>query len=556
MPDLPLLHGRPNARSASAKDDAGGEHAPHALSRREARSLPGGISALDLFPDAVLLVDRASRIRLANTAAAALFRQPAAKIAGCMLWDVLPWTASVLMRRELRYATEERAEVEFTERDEVNARGYEVRARCLPDGLLLVLRDVTRRMAERERQHQAADATERTLAEAELLNEVFSIAAGEHRLETIFTSVLRRLARLIHYENGRIALVEADELVVVAAHGPAAEAALGRPLPRERSWTVLQSGEPYLGTATHNAGRGDGYLLAAPLLWRGAHVGLLELDVPAPEALPPNASHLLRLVAAALSASAKLAFRYQSEVNARLDLEAVARERDALLRQKDEVLAVVSHDLRNPLSVIHTAAALTWSELSAEQRGNDEGEQLQMILRQTRRMERLIQDLLDVALIDTGGFFLAPATCDTASLMVASRDELSSLAAAKGVRWEVVHSALPSILADRSRVVQVLSNLIGNAVKFTEPGGSVTVSAQEEAAAVRFAVADTGVGIAAEHLPHLFDRGWQVRRSGRAGAGLGLAIAQAIVREHGSTLQVQSEPGQGTTFWFSLPVAR
>jgi signal transduction histidine kinase len=113
------------------------------------------------------------------------------------------------------------------------------------------------------------------------------------------------------------------------------------------------------------------------------------------------------------------------------------------------------------------------------------------------------------------------------------------------------------VRADGGRIAQVLGNLIGNALKFTPEGGLVTVDATPTSAGdrIRFTVADTGPGIPQEHLPHIFDRFYQVRATGRAGAGLGLAIARGLVEAHGSNLDVSSEPGQGTTFSFDLPVA-
>jgi signal transduction histidine kinase len=124
---------------------------------------------------------------------------------------------------------------------------------------------------------------------------------------------------------------------------------------------------------------------------------------------------------------------------------------------------------------------------------------------------------------------------------------------------------LPQIEADHERVVQVLLNLVGNAVKFTPAGGRVAVSAEAgdgdgdgrpRPGVVRFSVRDTGPGIPAEHLAHVFDRFWQVHAQGRAGAGLGLAIAKGIVEAHGGALEVESTLGEGATFSFTIPVAR
>jgi signal transduction histidine kinase len=129
------------------------------------------------------------------------------------------------------------------------------------------------------------------------------------------------------------------------------------------------------------------------------------------------------------------------------------------------------------------------------------------------------------------------------------------LAEAHGLQLEREEEpGLPAVWADRVRVLQVFSNLIGNALRFTSEGGRVTVRVRREGKWVRFGVSDTGKGIAPEHLPHLFDRYWQAKGS-REGAGLGLPIAKGLVEAHGGHILVESTPGQGSTFSFTLPVA-
>jgi signal transduction histidine kinase len=134
-----------------------------------------------------------------------------------------------------------------------------------------------------------------------------------------------------------------------------------------------------------------------------------------------------------------------------------------------------------------------------------------------------------------------------------AHDMLRPIAAEKSLRLHViVAEGLPTITADAGRVLQVLSNLVGNAVKFTPAGGRVTVRAEQVAGNVRFCVADTGSGIPPEQLPHIFGRLWQADRSDRRGIGLGLAIAKGIVEAHGGRISVESRVGEGTSFYFTL----
>ena len=130
------------------------------------------------------------------------------------------------------------------------------------------------------------------------------------------------------------------------------------------------------------------------------------------------------------------------------------------------------------------------------------------------------------------------------------------LAAAKGIALGTdVSPALPAVHADRERVLQIFSNIGGNAVKFTPGGGQVDIRAMLRDGVVEFEVRDTGPGIAAEDIARVFDRFWQAKKATRAGAGLGLAIAKGIVEAHSGKIWVESEPGEGSSFFFTLPVA-
>src|SRR4029079_14680966 len=135
-------------------------------------------------------------------------------------------------------------------------------------------------------------------------------------------------------------------------------------------------------------------------------------------------------------------------------------------------------------------------------------------------------------------------------------DMLRPLAAGSIIRMETnIEDNLPAVIADAARIQQVLSNLVGNAVKFTPRAGTISVWAERGDGEVRFSVIDTGPGIPAEQLPHIFGRFWQAKTSDRRGIGLGLAIAKGIVEAHNGRIWVESSVGLGSTFYFTLPTA-
>lgn len=230
--------------------------------------------------------------------------------------------------------------------------------------------------------------------------------------------------------------------------------------------------------------------------------------------------------------------------------EQAARAR-AAVRSRDEVLAIVSHDLRSPLTAIAVSAANLRSQVpTAFHRRH-----LDIITRSVDRTNRLICDILDVTRIDSGQkLSIEPGFLEVEPL-VSSLVESFRPQAEKHIQEIecVVDPALSPLYADHDRLLQVLSNLLGNAIKFTPEGGRVSVRVREEADGIEFSVSDTGPGIAAADIEHIFDPYWQVERTARLGTGLGLTIAKGIVDGHGGRLSVESTPGEGSTFRFILP---
>jgi signal transduction histidine kinase len=225
-------------------------------------------------------------------------------------------------------------------------------------------------------------------------------------------------------------------------------------------------------------------------------------------------------------------------------------------RARDDLVAIVSHDLRNPIHTINMAASFLLEVAPADDRRVTSRRQLDVIRRSANRANRLINDLLDVARIQAGGLAVEPVPVETASLVQEAMEAATPLATEKKLTIErEVPENLPDVCSDRDRVLQVFGNLIGNAIKFTPEGGQITIRAESEPRDVKFAVCDTGPGISPEHLPHVFDRYWQAKSTAKLGTGLGLSIAKGIVEAHGGRIWVESEPGQGASFLFTLPSA-
>lgn len=224
-------------------------------------------------------------------------------------------------------------------------------------------------------------------------------------------------------------------------------------------------------------------------------------------------------------------------------------------RARDDVLCIVAHDVRSPLHAIRLAAQLL--ELKLAKAGDVAGEEnVTIILRSVARANRLIEDLLDVSRIEAGALGLPCNVLAAKPVLVdvLGAQRLPASAASIELRLEI-DEELPEIRADRDRLLQVLENLIGNAIRFTPKGGRITIAAAKRPGEVLFSLADTGSGISPQSLPHVFDRFWQAKRTEGCGAGLGLPICKGIIEAYGGRIWVESTLGSGTTFFFTIPTA-
>ena len=425
----------------------------------------------------------------------------------------------------------------------------------------LLAREAMHRRLEAERETNEAKRA-REAAEREERRTAFLAAAGQELAQSLeYEQTIASLARLIVPNLAEMCVVDMaeDDGVLrraAVAHRNAEEeatfaASVGKELHDvpEALVRIMQTGEPALiGSSSalysYITGHANGIgrtLIFLPLVSRGQTIGVAA-------AISAASSPF---TAADASLFGELARRASLSIdNARLYLDS-----QQAVRAREEVLAIVSHDLRNPLSaVILGSSMLQMSSTMAD----EDREQLETIEASAKRMNRLIADLLDVTRLEGGKRLpIEPASVPVPQLMREADDLFRAQATVASVTLEYqVEDELPPVFADHHRVMQVLSNLIGNSLKFTPREGRITVGANRHDGKVRFRIADTGPGIPREHLSDIFSPYWQAKRTERLGAGLGLPIAKGIVEAHGGRIWAESEQGKGTQFYFTLPIDR
>ena len=301
-------------------------------------------------------------------------------------------------------------------------------------------------------------------------------------------------------------------------------------------------------------------LLAAPTVLviqraKGDHIDAIPIGIAAAVLAVLVVERLARLVQGLdrlrreereARAEAEFARRLLAEQNERL------READRL---KDEFVALISHDLRTPLTSImgYLELAMDDETLAEEPRTY-----LEVVQRNSERLLRLVNDLLFVARLEAGELDLHPTEIDLAAVVRQSVEEARPRAAAKGIELGCEVQSVPPLAADKGRVFQLLDNLVSNAIKFTPEGGRVELRVVQRDAQARIEVSDTGIGISEADQARLFQRFFRAKTATERhipGTGLGLYIAYAIAEAHGGTIEVESRPGEGTTFCIELPLA-
>ncbi|MEP6769981.1 MAG: HAMP domain-containing sensor histidine kinase [Acidobacteriota bacterium] len=227
---------------------------------------------------------------------------------------------------------------------------------------------------------------------------------------------------------------------------------------------------------------------------------------------------------------------------------------DDALANRDDFLGMVSHDLRSLLNGIVIRVRLLAMENPEGERGERIRQETDRIQSYAARMTRLIGDLVDVVSIDAGKLAVAPVRQDCRALIDETMATFLPIAAGKNI--SLTKTEPPPLVADfdSERLLQVLANLIGNSIKFTAPGGSVSVAVERKGEEIRFSVRDTGSGIPTRMLENIFERFWQVGKNDQRGLGLGLYISRWIVEAHGGRIWAESEEGRGSRFFFTIPL--
>ena len=401
--------------------------------------------------------------------------------------------------------------------------------------------EAEREAAEAQRAREAAERGERRSA-------FLAAAAQELTASLEFEQTLATLARLVSPNLAETCVVDLAEgarvLRRIASHGAEESHEDSQQMPEILDRIISEQRPRLVGGASELATfaglqAGENTLAVVPLVSRGQTLGVV-IAANRERAFAPDELSLLSDLASAASLAAD---------NARLYAEA-----QQSARAREEVLAIVSHDLRNPLNAITLSTSLM---RMSDGLGEEDKEQLETIEVSAKRMKRLIDDLLDVTRLEGGKQLpVEPAPVAVSDLLRELTNLFRAQSTAVQVALEIDDVTCGAYaMADRHRVMQVLSNLVGNALKFTPAGGRIRIGAAAEEQWIRFVVEDTGPGIPRENLAHIFTRYWQAARTERMGAGLGLPIARGIVEAHGGQIRVQSELGKGTTFRFTIPRA-
>ena len=538
-------------------DLAENARAHEALLASEAR-VAGLVS---IAADAIVSVDEAHRITLFNRGAEEIFGYSAREVLGRPLAELLPgrfrathdqhldvFAAAPEMARRMG----ERAAIAGLRKDgtEFPAEASILKQRV--DGrpsFTVVLRDATERKRIEESQRFLADAggvLTRTLDAEEAVTAVAQLPVPRVGDVCFVDLIENERVRRVTSVSGDPAL---DARVAALADAPGIDSAsaIVDVLRTRRPLLVAEVTDEWLQAHTETAdllertrSLGGRSAIFVPLVARGEVLGVLTVISTRPERRygPGDVALMERL-------ADRAAFAID---NARLF--GLSR---AASRARDDMLGVVSHDLRNPVNAIGMCVRVLRESPPDDPQAR--AELVNAIADAVEWMDRLIRDLLDVASIETGRLSIVRHREEVRPIVDSAVAMFAHGAQARGVRLtQEVPAGLPPVDGDAARLVQVLSNLLANALAHTEAGGNVSIAVAAADGEVLFTVRDTGSGIPVEELPHIFERHWRGHTSARkGGSGLGLAISHGLVQAHGGRIWAESVPGQGSAFHLTIP---
>jgi len=304
------------------------------------------------------------------------------------------------------------------------------------------------------------------------------------------------------------------------------------------------SGDPVTGPVDENSGHSFESYMCVPLRIRGNVLGTLTL-------VSVRSGHVFTLNDFLLLEDLALRTVVTFE-NAQLYADALQA-----IASRDDVVSAVAHDLKGPLAMVLKLIQTVCGKETSEETLICDRKQLERIQQLAQQMNTLIDDLLDIARIEARHLHAGREDCPVLPLVNEAMESAYPLAISKSLQLiSEISPDLPSVFVDRHRILQVFANLIGNAVKFTPPSGRILVRAERVADDVQFSVQDNGTGISQDEISHVFDRFWQAKKTAHLGTGLGLFIVKGIVESHQGAIWVESGPGAGSKFLFTLPIAK
>lgn len=528
---------------------------------------------VDIAADAIIALDDTFRVVRFNRGAEQIFQWTEAEMLGQPLDRLLPMGSRAVHRGHMRTFAEGptdartmayRRPIAGMRKNGDQFPAEASIARVTMEGertFMVTLRDVSERVKSEERQKLLATAGWVLAASLDVESTMATIAElpvpllGEWSLLELLTpeGAMRRAAATHvdpHRHEDTAALVsrlaEPLELDPASPSGArVAHEAEAQRITNIGAWINANFHDPASRARAESLGASA--VLLVPLRAGGRAIGALHLV-----RTRPGAVHSLeeQQVADQFAGLAALALE-----NARLYQQA-----RSAVRERDEMLAIVSHDLRNPVNAI---VMLTGAVLKRDAE-NDElpddvanmaRDEVEAIRAAARQADGLIQDLQDVSRISAGRLRVERRRVPASDILKECADMFEPVMVDAALRFvRNFDDSLPVLLADRHRLQQVLSNLLGNAVRFTPHGGEIVLSATREEDMLRISVRDSGPGVSHDDVPRLFERYFQAPRLLRAGSGLGLYIAKGIVNAHGGEIGVESEPGKGAEFWFTVPM--